>query len=153
MSEANAIPNVSEKQIQADAITGSVLDWTVGPVLNAQAEILADAEATIGDWVRRRHEAVADTRQLIASLHPAADPAAVLRAQQEWASRSFRRLAADADACHSLARRIVGSAQSWFPRGGWACLPPGMGSADASASQAAATRAAGKPLRMADRSD
>ena len=104
-----------------------MLDWGVGPLLNVQADILAGAEATIGDWLRRRHEAIADTQQLIARIHAGGEPGEAVRAQREWVSRSFRRLAADADACHTAARRLMDRAPSWFPQRGWGWLPGDAG--------------------------
>jgi hypothetical protein len=150
MSETNPLQNVAEKPNQAEAIPGAALEWSVGPLLNAQADILAGAEATVTDWLHRRHEAIADTQQLIAGMQKGVDPAAAFKAQQEWVSRSFRRLVADADACHSATQQLMERAPSWFPRGGWPWFTNGGGSSETAASQAAATRAAGRPLRMAN---
>jgi hypothetical protein len=104
---------------QANAVADTVLDWGIGPLLNAQADMLAGAEATVSDWLRRRHEAIADTRQLIARMHIGGEPGDAVRAQREWVSRSFRRLAADADAYHTVARRLMDRVPSWFPQHGW----------------------------------
>jgi hypothetical protein len=153
MSESIAIPNSAEKQQQADTSPGAVFDWGVGPLLNLQADMLAGAEATVSDWLRRRHEAIADTRQLIARMRLGVDPGEALEAQRDWVTRSLQRLAADSDAYHSRARHLLDRVPSWFPPGGWIWFPRDEG-AEASASQAAATRAAGKPLRgVASRSD
>ena len=149
MSEANTVPNATEHQKPADADSKSVFDWGVLPLLNAQADLLAGAETTVANWLRRRHEAVADTRQLVASMHVGTDLGDALKASREFMSRSFRRLAADADACHATAQHFMERAPSWFPEGVW---HPGNG-ADLSATRAAATRAAARPLRMANRSE
>jgi hypothetical protein len=153
MSEANPIPNMAEAPKEPDAIPRAALDWSVGPVLNAQADLLAGAETTVVDWLRRRHEAVVDTQQLIASVHPGVDPADIFRAQRDWLSRSFRRLAADVEAYHSASRQLMDRAPSWFPNGGWMSFARGAGGSEIAASQAAVTRAAGKPLRMANKSE
>jgi hypothetical protein len=150
MSETNLLQNVAEKQKPAEVIPGAALEWSVGPLLNAQADVLAGAEATVTDWLHRRHEAIVDTQQLIARMQTGVDPAAAFKAQQEWVSRSFRRLIADADACHSAAQQLMERVPSWFPRGGWLWFTNGAGNAASAASQAAATRAAGRPLRMAN---
>lgn len=107
MSETNPITTAAKEQKQPDAIPAAALDWSVGPLLNAQADLLAGAEATVIDWLHRRHEAVLDTQQLIAHMHTGTDPADALKAQREWMSRSFRRLAADADAYHSVSRQLM----------------------------------------------
>lgn len=154
MSETTAVPNPAEKQQQADASPGAVFDWGVGSLLNLQADMLAGTEATVSDWLRRRHEAIADTQQLFARMRLGVDPGEALKAQRDWTTRSLQRLAADTDAYHSAARHLLDRAPSWFPQSGWIRFARGVGSAEASASQAAATRAAGKPLRgVANRSD
>jgi hypothetical protein len=153
MSEANAIPNLPERQLQADFIPGSLFDWGAGPLLNAQADILAGAETTLTDWLRRRHEAVVDTRQLIACLHPGTDPGEALKAQRDWLSRSLRRMAADAEAYQSASQQLLERAPDWFPRSAWPWLPRNGGGTATPSSQAAATRAAGQPLRMANKPD
>jgi hypothetical protein len=153
MSEATTIPNPPDKPTPADAAPSVKFDWGVGPLLNAQADMLAGAEAAVGDWLRRRHEAVADTQQLIARMSAHPDPMDALKAQREWMSRSFRRLAADADACHSAAQYLLDGSQSWFPNGGWIWPPRGVAATETPASQAAATRAAARPLRMANKAD
>jgi hypothetical protein len=153
MSEANSMPNVAEQQKQPEAIAGAAPDWGVGSMLNAQADLLAGAEATVTHWLQRRHEAVLDIQQLIAGMHIGTNTADVLKAQQEWVSRSFRRLAADADAYQSVTQRLLDRASSWFPQGGLMWFPRGPSSPESSATQAAATRAAGRPLRMANKSE
>ncbi|MGA3004555.1 MAG: hypothetical protein ABSE20_22800 [Acetobacteraceae bacterium] len=150
MSESNPVQNLAEKQKTLEAIPAVVLEWSVGPLLNAQADLLAGAEATVTDWLHRRHEAIVDTQQLIARVQTGADPVAAFKAQQEWISRSFRRLVADADACRSATQQLMERAPSWFPRGGWMWFGNGSGNGEAAASQAAATRAAARPLRMAN---
>lgn len=71
MSEVNPIQNPTEKQKSAEAIPAAALEWGVGPLLNAQADLLAGAEATVTDWLHRRHEAIVDTQQLISACRPA----------------------------------------------------------------------------------
>jgi hypothetical protein len=150
MGETNPVQNLTEKQKPAEGIPAAALEWSVGPLLNAQADLLAGAEATVTDWLHRRHEAIVDAQQLIGRVQTGVNPAAAFKAQQEWMTRSFRRLVADADACHSITQQLMERAPSWFPSGGWMWLGNGSTSTETSASQAAATRAAGKPLRMAN---
>jgi hypothetical protein len=150
MSESNPVQTMAEKQKPNDAIPAAAIEWSVGPLLNAQADMLAGAEATVTDWLHRRHEAIVDTQQLFARMQTGVDPASAFKAQQEWISRSFRRLVADADACHSATQHLMERAPSWFPRGGWMWFGNGSASAETTASQAAATRAAGRSLRMAN---
>jgi hypothetical protein len=152
MSEVNPVQNHAEIHKTAEAIPVAALEWGVGPLLNAQADLLAGAEATMTDWLHRRHEAIVDAQQLIARMQTGVDPAAAFKAQQEWISRSFRRLVADAGACHSATQHLIERSPSWFPRGGWMWFGNGSGSPNeaAAASQAVATRAIGRPLRMAN---
>lgn len=150
MSEINPVQNLAEKQkAAAESIPAVALDWSVGPLLNAQADLLAGAEATVNDWLHRRQEAVTDTQQLMARMQIGIDPATAFKAQQEWMSRSFKRLAADADAAHAATQLLLERAPSWFPRG-WTWFANGGSGEDSVASQAAATRAAGRSLRMAN---
>jgi hypothetical protein len=150
MSESNPVQNLAEKQKPVETIPAVGLEWSVGPLLNAQADLLAGAEATVTDWLHRRHEAIVDAQQLIARMQSGVDPATAFKAQQEWISRSFRRLVADADACQSVTHQLLERAPSWFPRGGWTWFGTGSANGEVAASQAAATRAAGRPLRMAN---
>ena len=150
MSESNPIQNPAEEHKTAEAVPAAALEWGVGPLLNAQADLLAGAEATMTDWLHRRHEAIVDAQQLIARMQTGVDPASAFKAQQEWISRSFRRLVADAGACHSATQHLIERAPSWFPGGNWMWFGNGAANEEAAASQAAATRAAGRPLRMAN---
>lgn len=153
MSAANPVQSVTEKHKPADLTPADALEWGIGPLLNAQADLLAGVEATVTDWLHRRHEAVVDTQQLIARVQTVSGPADALKAQQEWMSRSFRRLAADAEACHSATQHLMDRAPSWFPQGGWLWSRWQTENPATAASQAAATRAVGAPLRMADNAD
>lgn len=148
MSEINPVQNLADKQKQAEAIPAAALEWSVGPLLSAQADLLAGAEAAVTDWLHRRHEAILDTRQLIARMQTGVDAAEAFKAQQEWVSRSFRRLAADADACHSATQQLMERVPSWFPRGVW-WFGNGAASTDTTESQTAAARA-GRSLRVAN---
>lgn len=150
MSESNPVLTGVERPKPVEATPAAALEWSVGPLLNAQADLLAGAEATVTNWLHRRHEAIVDTQQLIANMQTGGNPAATFKAQQEWISRSFRRLIADADACHSATQDLMKRAPSWFPNGGWMWFGNGFASAETSASQAGATRAAVRPLRMAN---
>ena len=153
MSETSPTPNVTEKQKQPDAGSGPVLDWGVAMLFNAQADVLAGAEATMTEWLRRRHEAVVDAGQLISRMRMGGDAADAFKAQREWVSRSFQRLAAEADAFQSVTQQMMERTPAWFPQGGWAWFPRVAGSTETASSQAAATRSAGRPLRVANKPD
>jgi hypothetical protein len=151
MSETNPVQNQAERRRSTELIPAAALEWSVGPLLSAQADLLAGVEATVTDWLHRRHEAIIDTQQLIARMQTGVtDPAAAFKAQQEWMTRSFRRLVADADACQSATQHLMERVPSWFPRGGWSWFGNGSVSEETAASQAAATRAVGRSLRMAN---
>jgi hypothetical protein len=116
--------------------------------------MLAGTGAAVTDWLHRRHEAVLDTRQLIANMHVGADPAETFKAQRDFVSRSFQRFAAEVDACQTTTQKLLERTPAWFPQGGWAWFPRISGSTEtASAQAAAATRAAGRSLRMANKPD
>ena len=154
MSEASSFVTVVEQQRkQASAATNAVLDWGIGSLLNAQADLLAGAESAMTDWLHRRREAVVDARNLIAHMHVGVEPGEAVKAQQEWISRSLRRLAADAESCHSVTWRLFEHAPAWFPRDGLAGSSSEPAASESAPSQAAATRAATRPLRMANQSE
>ena len=124
---------------------GFGINWGVGNLLKAQAEILTGFEPAISDWLRRRHEAMLDVRQLAARLNTGGDPSELLKAQRDWVSRSLHRMAADAEAYQSAVQQFIDRTRSIFPSN------PDNG--DSAAAQAATTRAAGKPLRMTTKTD
>ena len=61
MTEATASSNTGEQQKHTAAFFGAVLNSGAEPVLRAQADLLASVETSVTAWLRRRHEAVADT--------------------------------------------------------------------------------------------
>lgn len=139
MSETTSLPHIAELQNTAVAFCNSMLNTSAAPLLKAQAGLLVGMEETMTDWLRRRHEAVADTQRLVDSLNASGDPADVLKAQQEWMSGALRRLTTDAAAYQSAMLQWMNRTLTWLPE-----------SAESVASQAAAaTRAARRPLRMA----
>lgn len=150
MSDINRVQNLAEPPKPAEGIRAAALDWSVGPLLNAQADLLAGAEATVTNWLHRRHEAIVDTQQLMARMQTEGDPANAFKAQQEWMTRSFRRIAADADACYSATQQLMERAPSWFPRVGWLWFGNGSMADEIGATQAAAARSVSRPLRMAN---
>jgi hypothetical protein len=150
MSETNPIPNTIEQQKQPDAVAAAAFDWGIGTLLNAQADMLASTGAVMGDWLHRRREAVRDAGQLIARVHVGAEPAEAFRTQREFVSHFFQRLAAEVDAYQAATQHIMERAPHWLPQDGWFWFPRIAGSAETASSQAAATRAAGRPLRMAN---
>jgi hypothetical protein len=150
MSETNPIPNATEKQKQPDAVAVAALDWGISTLLNAQADMLASTGAVVTDWLHRRHDAVLETKQLIARVHVGAEPADAFKTQREFVSHFFQRMAAEVDAYQATAQQLMERTPHWFPPGGWFWFPRIVGSAETASSQAAATRAAGRPLRMAN---
>jgi hypothetical protein len=153
MAETSQAPDIAERTQNAAAFFGSVFTPGVGPVLKAQADLLEGAETTIADWLRRCHDAVVDTQELVAHLRTSKDPFDALKLQQEWASRALLRLAADTAAYQATTQRLADRAKSWFPQttavteGVAAATDVGLESAASHA--ASVTRAAGKPLREA----
>jgi hypothetical protein len=79
-----------------------------------------------------------------------AEPAEAFKAQRELVSLFFQRLAAEVDAYQASTQHIIERAPHWFPQSARIWFPRISGSAETASSQAAATRAAGRPLRMAD---
>src|SRR5690349_13508490 len=59
-------------------------------------------ESAMTEWLHRRHEAVLDAKRLIARLRESHDINDQLRAEQEWMSGVFRRLAADTTSFQSV---------------------------------------------------
>jgi hypothetical protein len=146
MADTSSAPQYTEQTNNtAVGIFGSVFLPGIAPVLKAQEDLLLSAETTVGEWLRRQHDAVVDTQHMIANLRATADPFEALKAQQEWMSRALLRLAMDTAAYQSVAQQLRDRAWTWFPK--VADVGAGAASRDA-----AATRAAGKPLRMADKS-
>ena len=144
MTETSASAGAAEQQKASAAFFSSMFNTGADPVLKAQADLLASVETTMTAWLRRRHEAVQETQNLVARLRSSSDPAEFVNAQQEWMSGAFRRLAADAAACQTAAQEIVDRARTWFPNG-----MDGTHSVASAAEEA--PRAAGKPLRVANK--
>jgi hypothetical protein len=142
MTETTASADATAQQKTTAAFFGSVLNSGTDPLLKAQADILSSVETTVTDWLHRRQEAVAETQNLVARLSTSSDPAELLKLQQEWVSGAIRRLSADAAAYQTATQQLVERARGWFPQA--------TEIADnIAANTAAATRAAGKSLRVA----
>jgi hypothetical protein len=154
MSEMLQIPDMTERTKTAAALFGALFNPGIGPVLKAQADLLVEAETGVTDWLRRCHEAVVDTQQLVSHLRTSKDPFDALKVQQEWMSRAFLRMAADTTAYQAATRQLTERAKTWFPQSkAFTDSVAAAASADSMASQAAAvTRAAAKPLREANKS-
>lgn len=146
MTETAASAGPAEQLKTTAAFFSSVLNSGADPVLKAQADMLASVEATMTAWLRRRHEAVQETQNLVARLRTTSDPAEFMTAQQEWMSGAFRRMAADAAACQTAAQEIVDRARTWFPNG-----VESTESAVSAMPADEAGRAAGKPYRVASK--
>ncbi len=142
MTETTASAGAAEQQKNTAAIFGTLLNVGPDPVLKAQADLLLSVETTMTGWLRRRHEAVTETQNLVARLRSSSDPADFMTAQQEWVSGEFRRMAADAAACQTAAQEFVERARTWFPNGAQCMQSVASAAGDGS-------HAASKPLRMA----
>jgi hypothetical protein len=145
MSEAATAtaPDVAEQQRVATALLASALSAGAEPMLKAQADLLVGVESTMTGWLHRRREAVVNTQRLVGRLHGSTDPGELLKVHQEWASGVFDRLAADAAAYQSVTLQLMDRAGTWFSQ-----------AAESAASQVTtATRAAGKPFRMAPKGE
>lgn len=141
MTETTATPDVAAQQKAAATFIGAVLNSGTDPLLKAQADILVSVESTFTDWLRRRHEAVVDTQNLVARMRANSDPGELLKAQQDWLSGAFRRLSADAAAYQSATQQLMERSRGWFPLG--------SEFADSVVSQVTeSTRAVTKPLRV-----
>jgi hypothetical protein len=131
----------AEQQKNAAALVGTMLNSGAEPILKAQAEILVSVESTFTDWLHRRHEAVAETQKLVERLRTTSDPSEMLKAQQDWVTGAFRRLAADAAAAQSATMEFVDRSRGWIKQGADAAseIVPHAGEA---------ARAVTKPMRM-----
>jgi len=114
MTETPATLDIAEQQKNTAAFIGSVLNSSADPLLKAQADLLESVESTVTDWLHRRHEAVVDTQKLVARLRTINDPAEMLKAQQDWVTGAFRRLAADAAAAQSATLELVERSRGWI---------------------------------------
>ena len=148
MDETKASAGSTEQQNNPVAFFGAMFNSGAEPVLKAQADLLASVETTMSDWLRRRQEAVLETQTLVTRLRASSDPAELAKAQQEWVSGAFRRLAADAAACQTATQALVDRARGWFPNGIDAPAAD-VPHADVPAADEAAR--ATRPLRMANR--
>jgi transposase-like protein len=141
MTDTPTSADIAEQQKTAAAFVGTVFNTGAEPLLKAQAEILESVESSVTGWLHRRHEGVADTKLLVERLRASSDPAEILKAQQEWVTGAFRRLAADAAAAQAATLHLVERSQGWIKQGSEA--------AESVAPHAAeAARAAMKPVRM-----
>jgi hypothetical protein len=143
MADSKVFPDLGAQQKTATAFLGTVLDAGVEPLLKAQTDLLSNIEATMTEWLHRRHEAVAAAQRLIGRVRSSSDPTEVMSAQQEWVTGAFHLLAADASAFQSATMQFMDGARAWAQQGVEKVVPQA----------AAATQAAMKPLRMAAKAD
>lgn len=148
MTETTASTIAAEQQKSTAAFFSTVFHSGAEPVLKAQADLLASFETSVTAWLRRRHEAVTDTQALVARLRTSSDPAEVASAQQEWVAAAVRRLSADTADFQNAAQHF---ARSLFPQAVQAAQSVEHGAVDAAGDAAAAARAAGKQLRVANK--
>jgi hypothetical protein len=105
------------QQLKANAaIFNDLFNSGVGPLLKAQADLLSGIATIFPDWLRRRQDAVDDTRQFVERLLTSSNPLETVKTQQECLARSFLRLAADTAAYLSITEQTVDRARTWvFP--------------------------------------
>jgi hypothetical protein len=102
------------QQLKANtAIFNNLFNSGVGPLLKAQADLLSGIATTFPDWLRRRQDAVDNTRQFVERLLTTSNPLETVKTQQEWLAQSFLRLAADTAAYLSITEQTVDRARSW----------------------------------------
>lgn len=65
-------------------------------MMEAHSAVIAGAQGMMEDWLRRRHEAIADARRLMERLWECGDAAAIWQAHDEWLRRVIQRMTADA---------------------------------------------------------
>jgi hypothetical protein len=117
MAETSMASDLAQ-QLKANTIFfSSMFNPGIGPLLKAQADLLGSVETTFSDWLRRRHDAVVDTQQLVERLHTSSNPLETLKTQQEWMAREFLRLAADTATYLSITEQMMDRARAWLPQG------------------------------------
>jgi hypothetical protein len=100
------------QQLKANtAIFNNLFNSGVGPLLKAQADLLSGIATTFPDWLRRRQDAVEDTRQFVERLLTSNNALETVKTQQEWMAHSFLRLAADTAAYLSITEQTVDRAR------------------------------------------
>jgi hypothetical protein len=104
MSHATPTVDFAEQQRAARAVLASAFPPPgAEAVLSAQAEFLVRIEATLTNWLQRRHAAVQETRQTVERIRHSNDILEIWQAQQAWLSAALQRLSADAEAARALA--------------------------------------------------
>lgn len=90
------------QKIAANLIASTLCTGGTEAFLDAQADLLKGVETAMGEWLRRRQEAIAETQRLVARLRESRDVGEIWKAQQEWASGALQRFAADVSAYPAL---------------------------------------------------
>jgi hypothetical protein len=90
-----------QQNAAATLLSSTLLNTGTETLLGLQADFLVGMESAMTEWLHRRHEAVLDTKRLIARIRESQDVNELLRAHQEWMAGSFRRMAADASSFQS----------------------------------------------------
>ena len=98
-----------------------------------------EANSMLSAWTQRRFDALEDARTLAGLVLTGANAFDILRAQQHWASSAFLRMVDDTSTAQTLVEKMVEKSLPW-----------GNGVTSVASRTAAATRAAGKPLREAE---
>jgi len=97
MAQAGQPISLAEQQNAAASFFAStIFNPGTETLLGIQADFLVGLESAMTEWLHRRHEAVLDAKRLITRLRETQDINDILRAQQDWMSGAFRRMAADA---------------------------------------------------------
>jgi hypothetical protein len=117
MAESSIASDFAQQLKANTAFFNNLFNPDVGPLLKAQADLLSGIATTFPDWLRRRQDAVEDTRQLAERLRTSSSPIETLKTQQEWIAHSFLRLAADTAAYLSITEQVLDRARTWVPAG------------------------------------
>jgi hypothetical protein len=117
MAESSVASDLAQQFKTNTAFFNNLFNPDVRPLLKAQADLLSGIATTFPDWLRRRQDAVEDTRQFAERLRTSSNPLETLKTQQEWMAHSFLRLAADTAAYLSITEQILDRARTWLPTG------------------------------------
>ena len=75
--------------------------------IEAQEAFLAEVDNVAQSWVRRRREAIQETRRMLDEVNRNPDPGTVFLAQQNWLSGSIQRVVSDLGDMSALALKCM----------------------------------------------
>lgn len=81
-------------------------------MMEAHSAMIAGAQGMMEEWLRRRHESIADARRLMERLWGCGDSATIWQAHDEWLRHVIQRMTADARAPLDAAAMCLASAAS-----------------------------------------